>query len=90
MGSKDLCAIVFIGGGSSWAWGGDKTEAANRAVRICRSDWKHLYKFKKGATVAVTILDMKNRNGWYADHRGIFDDTTHKQIQPMEIIKITL
>jgi hypothetical protein len=88
--SNDFCAIVFIGGGSSWAWSSDKNEAAAKAVKRCRIDWKQLYQFKKGANVPVTILDMKERNGWYAGHRGIFDDTTHEQIKPMEIINITV
>jgi hypothetical protein len=82
---KDYCGIVFICGGSSWAWASTPEDAAIKAAKCAKRDWKAYFKFKRQQDFNVVVLDMRNRNGWFADHRGIFDTDTKTLIPDEEI-----
>ena len=82
----NYCGIVFVGGGSSWAYNPDKDEAVKKAVKQAKRDWKDLHSF--GETIKVVLIDMTNRNGWYADHSGIFDHDTNQEITDFEVITL--
>lgn len=86
---KDFCAIVFIGGGSSWAWAPSKEEAATKAAKQCKRDWKTLYQFKRKHEFKVCVYDMKDHDGWYADYRGVFDSKTKQEIPLLEVVEVT-
>ena len=88
--SKDFCGIVFIGGGSSWAYAGSPKEAAQLAGKCCKADWKSLFKFAAKQNFTVNVFDMKTRKGWYADHRGVFDSTTKKRIPVLEVVAVVV
>ena len=86
MNGKNYCGIVFVGGGSSWAYNSNKEEAVKRAVKQVKKDWKDLHSF--GDTIKVVLIDMTNRNGWYADHNGIFEYDTKKEITDFEVLTV--
>lgn len=88
--SKDYCGIVFIGGGSSWAWADTKEAAALNAAKQCKKDWKSLYDFKKEQEFKVCVYAMKDREGWYADYRGVMDDKTHEVIPILAVVTVTV
>ena len=82
----NYCGIVFVGGGSSWAYDSDRGEAVKRAVKQAKKDWKDLHSF--GETIKVVLIDMTNRNGWYADHNGIFEYDTKEEITDFEVLTL--
>lgn len=49
-----------------------------------------MFKFAKKQEFKVNVLDMRQRNGWYADYRGIRDDQTHEEIPIMEVKTVTV
>ncbi len=83
---KSYCGIIFVGTGSTWHWGSTPEEAAKETAKWARKDWGAWYKFPK--TLKIMILDMRERNGWYADHRGIFDKDTNEEIEVMKVIEV--
>lgn len=85
--SKDYCGIIFIGGGSSWAWGPTPEAAAKTAARICKSDWKVHFKFEKRQEFTVNVYDMREHSGWYADHSGVYAHGTNTRLTVFKIIK---
>lgn len=87
---KRYCGIVFIGGGSSWAWAPTPEEAAEGAARIAKSDWKQLFKFKRKQPFKVCIYDMLNREGWYATDAGVFDQQTKERLTMLRCDTITV
>ena len=80
------CGIVFIAGGSSWAWAVTPEEAAIKAAKCCRKDWGRMYKIPKGE-LDVNIYDMKYHDGWDATGEGVFSTTTNEKLEPIQIIK---
>lgn len=84
---KRYCAIVFIGCGSSWLWGGDPDEVVRGAARIAKSDWSTLYKFKRRHEFTVCLVDMAGREGWYATDGAIYDRDTKERLTP-EVRKV--
>lgn len=85
---NNFCAIVFIGTGSSWAWGSDKIKTAKRAAKVCKSDWKGIYQFKPKHEFKVCVYDMANHEGWYASHDGVFDQDTNEKIPLLEVVNV--
>jgi len=85
-----FCGIVFIGGGSSWAWGTTPEEASLKAAKLCKRDWKSYFKFKRKQEFNVSIYDMTKHEGWYADYRGVFDTDTNEQIPLMRVDKVVV
>ena len=83
---SNYCGIVFVGGGSSWAYNSDRDEAVKRAVKQAKRDWKDYHSF--GKTIKVVLIDMTNRNGWYADHSGIFESETKEEITDFEVVTV--
>lgn len=88
--SKDYCGIVFIAGGSTWEYASTPEEAAERAAKRTKSDWKSLFEFKPKHEFKVVLLDMKNHDGWYADHTGIFDADTHEEIESIGVTTVVV
>ena len=83
---SNYCGIVFVGGGSSWAYNSDRDEAVKRAVKQAKRDWKDYHSF--GETIKVVLIDMTNRNGWYADYSGIFESETQEEITDFEVVTV--
>jgi len=89
---KRYCAIVFIGGGSSWAWGaGPPDEVAKRAAKLAKSDWSALFKFEKKQPFRVVVFDMKDHSGWYADAPGqVKSRDTNERLTPVATVNVTV
>lgn len=86
--SKDYCGIIFIGGGSSFAWGASPEEAAKIAAKTCKQDWKSLFKFKRRQEFSVNIYDTRKSDGWWADSSGVYDTKTKERLPYVKTIKI--
>ena len=80
---KNYCGIIFIGSGSSWAWGATPEEAVEKTAKTCRVDWQ----IPKEYILNVNILDMRERDGWEATTDGIFDTDTGERIPIMSVMK---
>jgi len=66
--SKKIVGIIFIGGGSSWFQGDDEGKVAVQAAKICKADWKHLFKFEKNHVFPVNLFDAsEGKYGWHCD-----------------------
>lgn len=76
----DYCGIVFIGGGSSWSYAATPEDAAEKAAKRCKRDWKHMYKFKRKQPFVLNVYDTKEVDGWYADYEGVFDKETNEKV----------
>jgi len=87
---RDYCGIVFVSGGSSWAYAGTKKQAVSGAVRRFKRDWSSLFDVKKGSCLKVMVLDMTGREGWYADPCGIFDSGTNEPITDFEMVQVAV
>ena len=83
---KNYCGIVFLGGGSSWAWGEDIKETAKAAAKKARKDWRHFFNIPENG-ITVRVFDMTDHDGWYADCSGVFNDKTDELIKVHEVIK---
>lgn len=90
MTDKDYCGIVFIATGSSWAWAKTPEEAAINAAKQAKRDWKTYFKFKRKEEFKVCLYDMKDHEGWYADHRGVFDTDTKAEIPLLRVDTVTV
>lgn len=90
MAAKDYCGIIFIGGGSSYAWAPTVEEATTRAAKTCKRDWGSMFKFAKRQEFTVNVYDMRKHDGWAADTvNGVYDSTTKKPLKPLQIVKVT-
>ena len=89
MNDKNYCGIIFIGTGSSWSWGSTPEEAAQKAAKQCKRDWRSMFEFKRQQPFKVNVIDMREREGWYADYRGIMDNQTHEEIPIFKVIEET-
>lgn len=85
MADKDYCGIVFIAGCTSWAWGSSPAECAKAAAKQCRKDWGKF--FKISGNVRVNIYDMRGRDGWEADERGVIDSKTGERLICVALIE---
>lgn len=90
MKDKDYCAIVFIAGGSSWAYAGTPEEAATKAAKQCKRDWRHIVTFKRKQELKVCIYDMTQHDGWYADYHGVHDKETKEVIPMLRVDSVTV
>lgn len=87
--SKDYCGIIFIGGGSSYAWAATPEEAAKIAAKTCKSDWSSLFKFKRRHEFSVNVYDMRKHDGWAADTiNGVYDTKTKEPLKVLKVIKV--
>ncbi len=68
--NPSFLAIIFIGCGSSWAYGSSADEAATSAASILVRDWSSLYTFKD--EVPVNIFDVEDYDGFHATLQGVF------------------
>lgn len=60
---RDYLALIYLNGEcGSWARGDNKIEVAQRAARILKQDWKHLYKLPKGKIINVAVADVTGHN----------------------------
>lgn len=86
MANKDYCGIVFIGGGSSWAWGATPEDCAKSAAKQCRNDWGRYFDIPAGK-IKVNVYDMRGRDGWEADDRGVVDSSTGEKLLRVALIE---
>jgi len=70
MSDLKYLAIIFLGGGSSWAYAPTIKKAADDAARILARDWGHLFNFE--GPVPVNVYNVEDYDGHYSDHRGVF------------------
>lgn len=88
--AQDYCGIVFIGGGSSWAYAATPEAAAKAAAKQCAKDWSGLFgKFSKVRPLRVNILDMRAHDGWSASTCGGIVNTKGETIPVMCVIEQT-
>lgn len=83
---KEYCGIVFIGGGSSWAWADTPEKAAKNAAKQCKKDWGRYFEFTE--PINVNVYDMRDHDGWEADHRGVVDSTTGEKLVRHSLVAI--
>jgi len=86
---KDYLVIVSLPyGGGSWARGSDRDQTIERCKRILKSDWKSLFKFKKGLVVKANVLDATGFDNFEWGHMGITADGK-PFTGPIEVVDIT-
>lgn len=95
MSDKDFLAIIQINGGSSWARHSSRDKAISNAAKIFKSDWRGLFKLKKGDERTVTVVDATSYDNIYWGYDGIFyknDDGTKGRINEdrIEYAKVKL
>ena len=56
-----VVGIIFIGMGSSWYQGSDDVKVAVQCAKICKQDWKHLFKFERNHAFPVNLYDLTNK-----------------------------
>lgn len=84
--ARDYCGIIFIGGGSSWAWGSSPEDCAKAAAKQCRKDWGKYFDIPAGK-IKVNVYDMRSSEGWEADDRGVVDSTTGEKLTRVALIE---
>lgn len=68
----DFLAILFIGGGCSWAREPTSLEAIVGAKQQTESDWGSIFVFSDEPAY-ISVYDASNvPDGWYADIHGVF------------------
>jgi hypothetical protein len=82
-----VVGLIFIGMGSSWYQGTDDVKTAVQCAKICRADWKHLFKFEKDHAFPVNLFDISNcPEGWYATDRGVFCSKTKQKLDRKKLM----
>ena len=67
----------------------DLVEMASIIVKRTKSDWKHLFKFKKNALWPVHFYDITGFDGWSADYCGkVTDLKSNKEAPFLETLKV--
>lgn len=85
---KKYLGIIYIGmGGCTWLIGDDIGEVAVEVAKMCKQDWKHLFKFKKKHVHPVNIYDFTNLEGWYAGlDMVVKDKETDKPLKHLKTV----
>lgn len=86
--NKNYCGVIIMGCGSSWAWASSVKEAASKAAKTAKRDWRGVFKFKRKHEFVVNVLDMRKRDGWWADYRGFYDSGSKEKIEPYKVVKV--
>lgn len=88
--NKDYCGIIFIGGGSSYAYADSPAKAAKLVAKTCRQDWKHLYRFKRKHHFIVNIYDTADPcTGWVSDvFGGVRDIGSGEDLLCVETVEV--
>lgn len=73
-------AIIFIGGGSSWARKDTAFEAIKNVKAHCEDDWGRLFSFSETEPARINVYDATGVEGWYADDHGVFNAETNDKI----------
>jgi len=73
-------AIIFIGGGSSWAREETAFEAIKSVKVHCEDDWGRLFSFSETEPARINVYDATGVEGWYADDHGVFNGETNEKI----------
>ena len=82
-----VVGIILIGMGSSWYQGTDDVKTAVQCAKICKADWKHLFKFEKDHAFAVNLYDIsKCDDGWFATHQGVFCRKTKQKLDRKKLM----
>jgi hypothetical protein len=71
----DYLAIIYIGGGSSWARAKTGFDAIKEAKEICERDWGSMFTFSDEPAY-IAVYDVSKTKDWYADTHGVFDGET--------------
>ena len=67
-----ILGIITIGGGASWYQSDDEIKCAFKCAKICKSDWKHLFKFEKKHQFPVNLFDLtKAKKGVFFKNKKI-------------------
>jgi len=83
--------IILLGGGSTWYQGNDAKDIAVKCAKMCKSDWKHLFKFKRKEEFKVNIYDVTTAvSGWWSDYGNVYCDETNKRMPHLETITVTV
>lgn len=72
-------AMIFIGGGSSWARQDTAFEAIKSVKALCEEDWGRLFTFGDAAS-RINVYDATGVEDWYADDDGVFNGETKEKI----------
>jgi len=84
-----IVGLIYIGAGSSWYQDTDEITVATECAKICKADWKHLFKFKRKQDFAVNLYDISKCNkGWFATNNGVFDEETSKLLPFIKTIYV--
>lgn len=75
-----LAVIMMNAGGGSWYRDPDKAKAIASVAHICKQDWKTLYKFQKGSTITVNVIDVEGFDCVHWDERGFFHEQDGRRI----------
>ena len=73
-------AIIFFGGGSSWARQDTAFEAIKNVKAHCEDDWGRLFSFSETEPARINVYDATGVEGWYADDHGVFNGETNEKI----------
>lgn len=87
---RSFCAIIFVGAGSTWCYDEDPVKAAKTAAKLCKKDWGRYFVFDGKQKVDAVVIDMTERNGWYASMGEIRDSDTHERIPVHQLVEVML
>ena len=84
-----IVGIILIGVGSSWYQGTDEVKVGVQCAKICKQDWKHLFKFERDHAFPVNLWDIKDcEDGWFASHDGVFCSKTKNRCKFIKTIYV--
>jgi len=87
-----ILGIINIGGGASWYQSDDEIKCAFKCAKICKSDWKHLFKFEKKHQFPVNLFDLtKAKKGWRQNLNGrVYCDETKNELPLIKILWVAV
>ena len=88
--NKDtIVGIIMIGMGSTWLTGTDEVKVSVECAKMCKSDWKHMFKFEKDHVFPVNLYDIKDcEDGWFATFNGVFCSKTNNRCKFIKTIYV--
>lgn len=75
----DYLAMIYIGGGSSWARGKTAFDAIKDAKTTCEQDWGSIFVFSDEPAY-IAVYDATGVESWYADTHGVTNGETKEQV----------
>ena len=86
---KEILGLIYIGAGSTWCVDKDETSTAVQCAKMCKSDWGHLFKFKRHENFKVNLYDVSNKN-WSAESGGVFEKGTNERIPLLKVATVVV